>query len=326
MPSATLTYEDVSLIPRKLSKVRSRRDIDLSITIHEPKHPFTLRMPILPAPMDTICGLQMCRAFAKNGMLGMIHRFQPQTKRLADYQTLHKDGIEAVVAVGLDEDTLVRKFHRAGARFFIIDVANGFNISVEPIIKTIQDLDATFTICGNVASYEGFCYLVQLGVDAIRIGIGTGSMCTTSIMTGIGQGIVSAIKECARAKKDLNSATFLIADGGVRNVGDIAKALALGADLVMLGRMFAGTKESEGNILKFDQKLYKAYRGSASYAVQKKSGKSPYYIEGDETIVEYKGGVQNIFDQIEAGLRSAFSYMNARTLVEFQKNAIVNLE
>jgi IMP dehydrogenase len=199
-------------------------------------------------------------------------------------------------------------------------VANGFNTAIEPTIRQIRDLKNTYIICGNVDSEEGFQYLSDLGVDAIRVGIGTGSMCTTSIMTGVGQGIVSSIQECRTIKEKIGSKSLIIADGGIRVVGDVAKAITVGADAVMVGRMLAGTKEAEGNILKYNGKLYKAYRGSASYAVQQKRGKNPYYIEGDETIVEYKGGVQNILDQIDAGLRSSMSYMAANNLEQLKKN------
>lgn len=321
----TLSYHDVALVPRKLSKVLSRQAIDLSLSITKNSHSYRLRMPILPAPMDTICGLAMCQAFHRNGMLGMIHRFQPEQDRLAVFRQLAQDQMEAFVAVGLEEKTLARKFHQLGARLFIIDVANGFNIAVESIIKVIRNLPDTFTICGNVASGEGFEYLSGLGVDAIRVGIGTGSMCTTSLMTGVGQGIITALQECRQVRERLAHQALIIADGGISYVGEIAKALAAGADLVMMGRMFAGTKEAEGNILKYGEKLYKAYRGSASFAVQKKSKQNPYYIEGDETIVEYKGGVQNIFNQIEAGLRSTLSYMAAANLEEFRENATLAL-
>ncbi len=315
------SYDDISLVPRNLSTFRSRQEIILKFEISSGNLRKELRMPILPAPMDTICGTEMCRAFHQNGMLGMIHRFQPINDRIRTYETLKDDRMDAFIAVGLDEEDIATRFYSLGARWFIVDVANGFNIHVEPIIKHLKSLGDVFIICGNVASREGFTYLSNLGVDAIRVGIGTGSMCTTSIMTGVGQGIVSALLECVEIKKELSSPALIIADGGVQHVGDIAKALALGADLVMTGRMFAGTKEAEGNILKYEGKLYKAYRGSASFAVQKISGKKPYYIEGDETIVEYKGSVQNIFDQIEAGLRSAFSYMAAKNLVEFRRNS-----
>jgi IMP dehydrogenase len=228
--------------------------------------------------------------------------------------------LDTVIAVGLDERKIIDEFYSLGARAFIIDVANGFNTAVEPTIKQIRDLKNTYIFCGNVDSEEGFKYLSDLGVDAIRVGIGSGSMCTTSIMTGVGQGIVSSIQECRSIKEKIGSKSLLIADGGIRAVGDIAKAMTVGADAVMVGRMFAGTKEAEGNILKYNGKLYKAYRGSASYAVQQKRGKNPYYVEGDETIVEYKGGVQNILDQIEAGLRSSMSYMAASNLEQLKKN------
>ncbi|MBC8214264.1 MAG: guanosine monophosphate reductase [Candidatus Marinimicrobia bacterium] len=313
----THTYKDISLVPRTLSKVHSRNQIDLSTNFNNHK----LRMPILPSPMDTICGINMCKAFCENDMIGMIHRFSSDEERINDYRTLVSENMDAIIAVGLEEQNLVSQLHNIGARYFIVDVANGFNTASEPIIEFIKNLSDTFLICGNVASEEGFEYLSNLGVDAIRVGIGNGSMCTTSIMTGVGQGIVSALQECKSFKDKNKCKSLIIADGGVASVGDISKALGLGADLVMMGRMFAGTKESEGNILKYNGNLYKAYRGSASFAVQRKSKKNPYYIEGDETIVEYKGGVQNIIDQIEAGLRSSFSYMGATNIVEFKSNA-----
>lgn len=316
----SLSYQDISLVPRNLSQVKSRQEINLSLNLASNGTRYNLRLPVLPAPMDTICSVEMCRILSKNGMLGMIHRFQPVETRKDNYNILKDDGLDAVIAVGLDEKEIIDEFYSNGARAFIVDVANGFNTAVEPTIKQIRGLKNTYIICGNVDSEEGFNYLSDLGVDAIRVGIGTGSMCTTSIMTGVGQGIVSSIQECRSIKEKIGSKSLIIADGGIRVVGDIAKALTVGADAVMVGRMFAGTKEAEGNILKYNGKLYKAYRGSASYAVQQKRGKNPYYVEGDETIVEYKGGVQNILDQIDAGLRSSMSYMATTNLDQLKQN------
>ena len=316
----SLSYQDISLVPRNLSQVNSRQEIDLSLNLASNGTRYNLRLPVLPAPMDTICSVEMCRILSKNGMLGMIHRFQPVETRKDNYKALKDDGLDVVIAIGLDEKAIIDEFHSLGARAFIVDVANGFNTVVEPTIKQIRNLKNTYIFCGNVDSEEGFKYLSDLGVDAIRVGIGSGSMCTTSIMTGVGQGIVSSIQECKSIKEKIGSKSLIIADGGIRVIGDIAKALTVGADAVMVGRMLAGTKEAEGNILKYNGKLYKAYRGSASYAVQQKRGKNPYYIEGDETIVEYKGGVQNILDQIDAGLRSSMSYMAANNLEQLKKN------
>ncbi|MBU0528549.1 guanosine monophosphate reductase [bacterium] len=316
----SLSYQDISLVPRNLSQVNSRQEIDLSLNLESNGVSYNLRLPVFPAPMDTICSLEMCQILSNNGMLGMIHRFQPIDKRKESFKSLKNDGFDAAIAVGLDEKEIINEFYNSGARAFIVDVANGFNTAVEPTIKQILDFKNTYIICGNVDSEEGFKYLSDLGVDAIRVGIGSGSMCTTSIMTGVGQGIVSSIQECRGIKEKIGSKSLIIADGGIRAVGDIAKALTVGADAVMVGRMLAGTKEAEGNILKYNGKLYKAYRGSASYAVQQKRGKNPYYVEGDETIVEYKGGVQNILDQIDAGLRSSMSYMAANNLNELKKN------
>lgn len=317
----TYTYSSISLVPRHLSNVMSRHDIDLSIQIGAGEFAKKLRMPIMPAPMDTICGIKMCRNFYKNNMLGIIHRFQTLENRLDEYRSLLKDQMDVIAAVGLGEEDIVSQFYGLGAKYFILDVANGFNSSVEPMIRSIKSKEDAFVICGNVASREGFAYLSDLGVDAIRVGIGNGSMCSTSIMTGIGQGIVTALEECKNQKDKSGSNSLICADGGVTNVGDIAKALGLGADLVMMGRMFAGTKEAEGNVLKYNGTLYKAYRGSASFAVQAKHKENPNFIEGDETIVKYKGSVQNIINEIEAGLRSSFSYMGAHDLASFQENA-----
>lgn len=319
----TYTYREISLVPRKLSKIYSRMDIDLSVNIGSEDNKILLKMPIVPAPMDTICSIDMNRKLNKNNLLGIVQRFKSFEKRIKEYKILREEKLDAIIALGLNEEEMAEEFYKLGAKFFIIDVANGFNVSVESMVKKIKKSNDTFVICGNVASKEGFKYLSDLGVDAIRVGIGNGSMCTTSIMTGVGQGIASAISECKECKEKNNYNALIIADGGISNVGDIAKALSIGADLVMMGRMFAGTKEAQGNILKYNDKLYKTYRGSASFAVQKKSKESPYYVEGDETIVEYKGSVQKIIDKIEAGLRSSFSYMASKNIKEFRENSSI---
>ena len=199
----SLSYQDISLVPRNLSQVGSRREIDLSLNMISNGALYKLRLPMLPAPMDTICSVEMCRILSKNSMLGMIHRFQPVETRINNFKTLNDDKFDVIIAVGLDEKEIIDEFYDLGARAFIIDVANGFNNAIEPTIKQIQNLKNTYIICGNVDSEEGFKYLSELGVDTIRVGIGTGSMCTTSIMTGIGQGIVSSIDECRSIKEKI---------------------------------------------------------------------------------------------------------------------------
>jgi len=174
--------------------------------------------------------------------------------------------------------------------------------------------------------YDGDVYDLEVeddhsyNVDGILV---HNSVCSTSINTGIGQGVASALMECYEAKDAGGYHTMILADGGASNPGDIVKAIALGADLVMTGTLFAGTKESGGEVIVYDNEKYKVYRGSASYAAQhKSSGKEPKYVEGGETLVKYKpGGVIGVIQKIEAGLRSAFSYMGAKNIKELQENA-----
>jgi len=154
----TYTYTSISLVPRHLSNVKSRHDINLSIQMGSGEFAKTLRMPILPAPMDTICGIKMCRKFFENDMLGIIHRFQTIENRINEYRSIINDKMDVIVAVGLDEEDTVAQFIELGAKYFILDVANGFNRSVEPMIDYIKSRKNTFVICGNVASREGFTY------------------------------------------------------------------------------------------------------------------------------------------------------------------------
>jgi IMP dehydrogenase/GMP reductase len=155
-------------------------------------------------------------------------------------------------------------------------------------------------IIGNTATGATLETLENAGADAVRVGIGGGSVCTTSIQTGIGIGQVSAILDTVMTKKEKKLKIEIIADGGIKHAGDIAKAIALGADAVMLGRMLAGTKETPGEVIKYNGMLWKKYRGSASFGVKMKN----VFVEGEETMVPYKGTVKNVIDSIMDGLRS----------------------
>ena len=157
--------------------------------------------------------------------------------------------------------------------------------------------------------------LEDAGVDAVRVGIGSGSVCTTSIQTGIGIGQVSSLLDVYFAREESNLKIKIIADGGIKSPGDIVKAIALGADAAMLGRMLAGTKETPGEVIKYDDQLWKKYRGSASFGVKMKNE----FIEGEETMVPYKGAVKNVVDGISDGLKSSMSYMNCFNLNELRE-------
>jgi IMP dehydrogenase len=169
-------------------------------------------------------------------------------------------------------------------------------------------------IVGNIAHGETLKQLIDSGADAVRVGIGSGSVCTTSIQTGIGIGQVSSLLNVFFARKEHNLNIKIIADGGIKSAGDAAKAIALGADAVMLGRMLAGTKETPGEVIKYDGQLWKKYRGSASFGVKMRNE----FIEGEETMVPYKGTVKNVIDSISDGMRSSMSYMNCLNLDELR--------
>ncbi|HVO75570.1 MAG TPA: IMP dehydrogenase, partial [Ignavibacteriaceae bacterium] len=222
----------------------------------------------------------------------------------------------SVKAVAIALNTPMDIIEKIAERNYIIciDTANANNSSV---LKKTEEIKTKFNpriILGNIADGASLVHLENAGADAVRVGIGSGSVCTTSIQTGIGIGQVSSLLSVYFAREKQRLKIKIIADGGIKSSGDIAKAIALGSDAVMLGRMFAGTKETPDEVIKYNGQLWKKYRGSASFGVKVKDE----FIEGEETMVPYKGAVKNILDGISDGLRSSMSYMNCMNLDELR--------
>lgn len=309
-------YNNIQLIPRKLSTIDHRSDVDLSTQFG--KH--RLNMPILHSPMDTIGSLSMADLFTENKLIGCFPRQNWKSISIPINNFIKK--YPSIISVGLEDSKIATEdlYTYSNVKYFLIDIANGFNKNVEPMTARLKSYPDTFVIAGNVASAEGYMYLADLGVDAVRVGIGVGSVCKTTVNTGIGCNLINSIIECHEASLEMKKPPLIIADGGIKTVGEIAKLLAIGADVVMLGGMFAGTTETSGKVIVHNKEKYKLYHGSASYASQVKYKNIPYYIEGEEILIKYKGTAQKILDKIDAGLRSSFSYMDARTIEEFKCN------
>jgi IMP dehydrogenase/GMP reductase len=320
LPSA-FDYDHISIAPRLVSEVAHRNDVCAEVSFG----PVRLRLPILGSPMPDVCGTDMARALARHGALGILHRFDPIENQVASFREAGDRPATAVACVGAavgvtgDYRPRFEALYDAGCRVICLDTANGAHRQVSQAIGWIKSSRSdVFLIAGNVATADGFSWLESEGADAIRVGIAGGSVCETRNETGVYVPTPYAVSEAASVRKR----ALIIGDGGVRMPGDLSKLLALGADVVMLGSALAGTREALGRVIVVDGKRYKIMRGAASFSVQQEAaGERPRYVEGAETLVPYKGRVEEVLDRYQAGLRSSMSYLNAVTLEDFRRNA-----
>ena len=320
-----LSYDDVSLIPTVVSTIEHRSNCDTSVQFG----PIKLSIPLIAAPMPDVTDARMAEKLWRLGSFGWVHRFYPALsdpgeqvlEQIRDLDRIKP--LQNLVGVAIPASaTTVGSFYDRGVRVFCIDTANGANKMVERTIKILKDgYPDIFIVAGNVASWETFYQLATWGADAIRVGIASGSVCETRTETGVYSPMASVITNIIDRLGSHDKKALLIADGGIRTPADMCKALALGADLVMAGGIFAGTKEAPGDPINTgtieSPKLVKLMRGAASFSVQ--SGKSEH-VEGRETFVPYKGSVERVINRFAAGLRSSMSYHNARTLDEYRRN------
>ncbi|CAN5562813.1 IMP dehydrogenase [soil metagenome] len=314
----SLTYDDISLLPNQISNVAHRSECDTSADFLGIK----LDVPIIASPMNTVCGGRMMKVMSELRCLGIIHRFNSAFEQVAEIgENVAENSGYKGAAVGIngefDKERLV-KLADSGVKIICIDIANGGSSGIEKFLNLIANVITQYNlkiIAGNVASYEATKFLIDLKIDAIRVGIGNGAMCSTSIKSGIGIGQVDAILRALKAKEDLKSDIKIIADGGINTPGAMCKAIALGCDAVMFGRVLAGSEEAPGDVLKYNNQRWKKYCGSASFAV-KQDKKN--YIEGEESLVPYKGSVTKILQEYKEGLQSSMSYLNSVTLDEYK--------
>ena len=315
-----LSFDDVLLKPQYFSGT-SRSEIDIGFYLKD----FYFQIPIIAANMPSVCGADMAIAMARMGGLGIIHRMQSIKDQAADVEftksTLNlMEGYSPPVAaaVGIGEDWKQRVGFLMDARVDIlcIDVAHGAQSKVLQVVSEFRKNYPNFPlIAGNIASLNG---VSGLNVSALKVGVGGGSVCTTRIKTGCGVPTFQSILDCCNTEFP----RFLIADGGMKNSGDIVKALAAGANAVMLGSLLAGTDEAPGEVIKgTDGKKYKIYRGAASYGAKKKFFGKAEYIEGEETLVPYRGSVIDVVSKLCEGIRSGLSYCGSRNLKQLRENA-----
>lgn len=319
------TFDDLQIIP-KYSEVESRSGCNLTTRFTKQ---YKLGTPLVASPMDTVTEYNMALAMASHGGVGIIHRFMKieqqgnQARRLKEQEKL----VAAAIGATGDFKERAQELVNAGAIVLLIDVAHGNTAQVRDAITWCKENLPSYVevIAGNVATYEGALNLAQWGADCIRVGIGNGSLCETRIRTGIGIPQVTALMECVRAVEESGIDVPIIADGGIRMTGDVAKALSLGADSVMLGSLLAGTRESPGEIQRIgmwaNEQLFKKYRGSASAEVKQVHGLEEKNVEGNSKLIPYKGKVERIISDIKDGVRSAMSYVNATTIDKFQANS-----
>ena len=323
-----LTFDDVLLLPKYSNILPSNTDISLNLTKQ-----ILLKVPFFTSAMDTVTESKMAIAIAKEGGMGIIHRNLAIKDQSKEVKKVKYNSLIVGAAIGTNKEDFDRAKSLVdnGVDLIVIDTAHGHSAKVLNTLSKIKKIIKKVPVCvGNIATGEAAKKLHNSGADIIKVGIGPGSICTTRMVSGIGVPQISAIMEVKKAlrKKKIK----IISDGGIKFSGDIAKALAAGADAIMMGSIFAGTDESPGKKFKVKGKFYKHYRGMGSigamsagsanrYFQKNYKDKSKFVPEGVEGRVEYKGNVSKIIYQLKGGLRSSMGYVGAKKLSEIKKNA-----
>ena len=322
-----LTFDDVTLAPKYSDVLPS--EVDTSIKLTES---LKLNIPLLSSAMDTVTESRMAIAIAKAGGLGIIHRNLDIEKQILEIKKVKNQKLLVGAAVGAGP----KEFRRAelilkeNLDMIVVDTAHGHTKKVSEIIKFIKkNKNKKTALCaGNIATAEAAKFLLKLGVDVIKVGIGPGSICTTRLVAGIGVPQLSAILTVRNGVKNKN--VKIISDGGIKYSGDLAKAFAAGADAVMIGSLFAGTNEAPGKLIRKNGKLFKSFRGMGSvgamnkgsadrYFQSKQKDISKYVPEGVEGLAKYKGKVNGVIFKLVGGLRSSMGYLGSKQIKHLRK-------
>lgn len=319
----SLTFDDVLLVPQ-YSTIKSRSTVDLSVKLNG----LEFSHPIIPANMKTVTGLEMSRFIVKSGGLAILNRFIPIEEQYAAIQEIRDiDGLNKfAISIGVkDSDKeLVTNFVNAGLKIICVDVAHGDSLQCVNMVTWIKTKYPNVTvIAGNVATGSGARRLWEAGADVVKVGVGPGSLCTTRIETGNGVAQLTAIMDVAVAQAQLrelertrpadakkNLTYTFIADGGIKNAGDVVKALCF-ADMVMVGNLFAGTDEAPGDLFYIDGHAYKSYAGSSTHKAN--------HIEGVTAMVPYKGAAPQVLTKLLEGVRSGCSYQGVDNLEDLKE-------
>jgi len=320
-----LSFDDVLLQP-KYSDIESRTEINTDSELGEG---LKFYLPIISSPMDTITECNMASAVHHAGGVGIIHRYNTIEAQAAEVCRATSYGARVGAAIGSTGDYVERAvaLQDAGAAFICIDTAHGHHVLMHKAIAELRTFvgEQYHIMAGNVATFEGFMDLAAWGADSIRVGIGGGSICSTRIQTGHGMptfsSLMAAKAACeSRAHEGLKPIK-VIADGGIKNSGDMVKALAMGADFVMIGSLLAGTTETPGEIINTPSGKFKTYRGMASKDAQMDWRGRTSSLEGVTATVPYRGSVGAVLGELERGLCSGLSYSGARTLDMLRRRA-----
>jgi len=308
------TFDDVLLVPA-YNHYESRQHVDVSVTDRSGK--LSLQLPLMTANMDTITESAMANFIGARGGIGVLHRMMSVERNVEE---LRRCTFPAFVSVGCADEELARAeaLRDAGATHFVVDVAHGHARYVGRTLKQLrQMLPDACLMAGNVATYAGADYLASVGADIIKVGIGPGSVCTTRVKTGHGVPQLTAIQDCARCDRSI------VADGGIRHPGDVVKALAFGADFVMVGGMLAGTRPTPGERTRdASGQWVKTYRGMASREVadEHHGGIAEWKTaEGVAMVVPYREDEDGIIADLVGGLRSGLTYAGSQTVKELQR-------
>jgi IMP dehydrogenase len=314
MTDQAITFDDVLLIP-SYNHHESRRVVQTTSTDRLGK--LTLDLPVISSNMDTITEANMANFMASKGAIGALHRFMTVEENVNEFKKCQ--GM-VFVSIGCTDAELQRAeaLRDAGASYFCVDVAHAHAKYVGKTLKSLRKmLSDRCIMAGNVATYAGADYLASCGADIIKAGIGGGSVCSTRIKTGFGVPMLTCIQDCSRSDRSI------VADGGIRTSGDIVKALAFGADFVMIGGMLAGTAPTPGDVIeKEDGTKIKRYRGMASKDAQEAFlGQMHEWktAEGVATDVPFRDNPDDIIADIIGGLRSGLTYAGADTISELQR-------